>query len=236
MKKIFLALDNMEKKEILDLVKELKDEVMFKINDSFTKFGPELIEEIHSLGGEVFLDLKFHDIPNTVKNYSLTAAEKKVFVFNVHCMGGIEMMKQARKAVDEYSEKNNSRKPLIVGVTILTSMNEENLKKELKIDSSVEEMVKHLALQAKKAGLDGAVCSPKEITLIKKACGKEFITICPGIRPKWSTKDDQKRITTPKQAVSDGADYLVIGRPIIKAEDYGMTRKQAVKKIIQELI
>lgn len=237
MKKIFLALDDLEKKEILDLVKELKNEVMFKINDAFAKFGPKLIDEIHSLGGEVFLDLKFHDIPNTVKNYALAAAEKKVFVFNVHCLGGIEMMKQARKAVDEYCEKNNSRKPLIVGVTILTSMNEENLKQELKIDSSVEEMVKHLALQAKKAGLDGVVCSPKEITLIKKACGKEFITICPGIRPEWSAKnDDQKRITTPKKAVADGADYLVIGRPIIKAKDYGITRKEAVKKIMQEII
>ncbi|MFH1663396.1 MAG: orotidine-5'-phosphate decarboxylase [archaeon] len=233
-KKIFLALDNMEKKEILELVKELKEEVMFKVNDSFVKY-PELIEEIQALGGKVFLDLKFHDIPNTVANYAKAAAEKKVFMFNVHCLGGIKMMKKAREAVDTYCSENKIQKPLIVGVTILTSMDEKTLKEEIQINSGLEEMVKQLALNAKKAGLDGVVCSPKEISLIKKACGKNFLTITPGVRPDWASADDQKRVLTPKEAVKAGADFLVIGRPIIKAEKYGLTRKEAVKKIMEEI-
>ena len=235
MKKIFLALDNLEKKEILELVDELKEKVMFKVNDAFVKYGPKLIEEIKSNGGEVFLDLKFHDIPNTVGNYSKAAAEKGVFVFNVHCLGGIEMMKKARTTADKYCKEKNLRKPLIVGVTILTSMEEQALKEELKIDLNLEKMVKHLALNAKKAGLDGVVCSPKEIKLVKQACGKDFITITPGIRPKWSVSDDQKRITTPKKAVKDGTDFIVIGRPIIQAEKYGMKRVEAARKIQKEI-
>lgn len=234
-KKIFLALDGMEKKEILELIEELKEEVMFKVNDAFTKFGPELIKEIRNKGGEVFLDLKFHDIPNTVSNYAKAAAELDVFVFNLHCLGGLEMMKKAKESLDVYCKEKNLRKPLIVGVTILTSMDEQALKEELKVNASVEEMVKHLALLAKKAGLDGVVCSPKEIKLIKEACGKDFLAITPGVRPEWSVADDQKRITTPKDAVKKGTDFMVIGRPIIQAEKYGMKRKEAVKKIMQEI-
>ncbi len=235
MKKIFLALDNLEKKEILELVEELNNQVMFKLNDAFVKFGPELVKEIRKKGGEIFLDLKFHDIPNTAGNYAKAAAEMNVFVFNVHCLGGIEMMKKAREETEKYCKQKNLRKPLIVGVTILTSMNEKTLKK-LKINASVEEMVLHLALNAKKAGLDGVVCSPKEIELIKKACGKNFLCITPGIRPEYaSSNDDQKRILTPKQAVKKGADFLVIGRPIIQAEKYKMKRKQAVKQILNEI-
>ncbi|PIN98864.1 MAG: orotidine-5'-phosphate decarboxylase, partial [Candidatus Diapherotrites archaeon CG10_big_fil_rev_8_21_14_0_10_31_34] len=214
----------------------LKNEVMFKVNDAFVKFGPELIKEIRKKGGEVFLDLKFHDIPNTVSNYAKAAAELDVFVFNVHCLGGSEMIKKAKESLDEYCEEKNLRKPLIVGVTILTSMEENTLKEELKTDLSIEEMVKHLALLAKKAGLDGVVCSPKEIELIKKACGKEFLCITPGIRPEYAYSDDQKRILTPKQAVKKGANFLVIGRPIIQSEKYGMKRVEAVKKIMEEII
>jgi orotidine-5'-phosphate decarboxylase len=234
-KKIFLALDGMKEKEILELVDELKEEVMFKVNDACLRHGTTIIEKIHSKGGEVFLDLKFHDIPNTIENYSRIAAEKKVFLFNVHCLGGTEMMKKAVETVKEYCKKNNSRKPLIAGVTILTSIEEKTLKEELKVNLSLKEMVKHLALNAKKAGLNGVVCSPKEIKLIKEACGENFITITPGIRPEWSKKDDQKRVTTPKEAILNGADFIVIGRPIIQAKKYGMTRKEATKKIIQEI-
>ena len=143
---------------------------------------------------------------------------------------------KAKESLDEYCEEKNLRKPLIVGVTILTSMEENTLKEELKTDLSIEEMVKHLALLAKKAGLDGVVCSPKEIELIKKACGKEFLCITPGIRPEYAYSDDQKRILTPKQAVKKGANFLVIGRPIIQSEKYGMKRVEAVKKIMEEII
>lgn len=233
-KKIFLALDNLEKNEILNLVKELKQDVMFKINDAFVKYGPKLINEIHSLGGEIFLDLKFHDIPNTVANYSITAAKNKVFMFNVHTLGGYEMMRKARVELDAFCSENNLRKPLLVGVTILTSMNQEELN-EIGINKGVENQVITLAKLAKKAGLDGVVCSPKEIEQVKSVCGKDFLTITPGIRPKWSVIDDQKRINTPKEAIEKGGDYLVIGRPIIQASNYGITKVEAAKKIIEEI-
>lgn len=236
MKKIFLALDNMKKDDILELVDELKDDVMFKLNDSFTKYGPQLIEEIHKKGGDIFLDLKFHDIPNTAANYAKVAAKLGVFMFNVHCMGGLEMMKNAKEELERYCSENNIKRPLMIGVTVLTSMDGSTLKNELKINSNVEFMVKHLALLAKEAGLDGVVCSPNEINIVKDSCGKDFLTVTPGIRPKWSVfNDDQKRIMTPKEAFAQGTDYMVIGRPIIKASDYGMTRKEAVLKILDEI-
>lgn len=234
-KQIFLALDDLSKDEILKLVDELKDDVMFKINDSFTKYGPELISEIHKKGGEVFLDLKFHDIPNTVANYSKVCAEKNVFMFNVHCLGGFEMMKAAKDSLDKYCAEHKKRKPLLIGVTILTSMNEETLKDELNITTNLNETVKNLALLAKKAGLDGVVCSPKEVEIVKKACGKNFLTVTPGIRPSWSESGDQKRITTPKDAKKLGTEYVVVGRPIIQASKFGLTRIDAAKKIIEEM-
>lgn len=227
-KKIFIALDNMNREEILTLVDELKDYCMFKLNDAFVKYGPELIKEIHEKGGEIFLDMKFHDIPNTIGNHSIGACMNEVFMFNVHCLGGLEMMKKARIAVDSYEGK----KPLLIGVTILTSMDEESMR-GLGINSTVEEQVKKLALQAKEAGLDGVVCSANEASMIKELCGKEFLTITPGIRPKWASNDDQKRIMTPADAVN--SDYLVIGRPIIQADKYGMSRVDAAKRIIDEL-
>lgn len=232
--KIFLALDNLSKKEILTLVDELKDLVMFKINDSFTKYGPELIQEINKRGGKVFLDLKFHDIPNTVANYSIAASELNVYMFNVHAIGGFEMMKAAKEAVDKTCKENNLKKPLLIAVTILTSMNEETLNNELAIKTSLNETIKNLAILSKKAGLDGVVCSPHEVKMIKEICGKNFLTITPGIRPIWSEKGDQKRITTPKQAKELGCDYMVIGRPILQAEKFGLTKIQAIKRIIEE--
>lgn len=234
-KKIFLALDNLEQDEILELVDELKDKVMFKLNDAFTKYGPELINKIHKKGGKLFMDLKFHDIPNTVSNYAKALCKKEVFMFNVHCLGGFEMMKKTKETVEQFCSENNLKKPLLIGVTILTSMNEQSLNDDLKIKESTENMVKHLALLAKKAGLDGVVCSPKEITLVKEACGKDFLTITPGIRPTYTTTDDQKRVLTPKQAIELGTDYIVIGRPITKAKNYNMTRLEAVNKILEEI-
>lgn len=229
-KKIIIALDDISDFEILDLVDELKDYCIFKLNASFVKHGPELIKKINDRGGEVFLDMKFHDIPNTIRNHAICACMNNVFMFNVHCLGGVEMMNQARNAVDSFE----GNPPLLIGVTILTSIDEETMKR-LGINMSVEEQVKNLALMAKEAGLDGVVCSPHETKIIKEVCGKDFLIITPGIRPKWSSIDDQKRITTPKQAIENGSDFLVIGRPIIKAQNYNMSRVEAVKKVLEEI-
>ncbi|MBR9690860.1 orotidine-5'-phosphate decarboxylase [Candidatus Woesearchaeota archaeon] len=231
-KKIFIALDNMEKDEILEIVGQLKDKVMFKINDAFTKYGPDIVKEIHNRGGEVFLDLKFHDIPSTVANYAKQAAKLGVYMFNIHCLGGVEMMEAARKAIDKHSK---GKKPLLIGVTILTSMDDELMKEELKINVFVETMVEHFAKLAKKVGLDGVVCSPEEIKVVKDACGKDFITVTPGVRPAWATADDQRRIVSPQEAHDIGSDYIVIGRPIIQADQYDMTRVEAAEKIIDEM-
>lgn len=235
MTKIILALDDISKNEILAIVNEFKGTVAYKVHDSVTKHEPQIIEEIQKLGGEVFWDTKLFDIPNTIANYTKAICEKKVLMFNIHCLGGFEMMKAARDTVDKYCAEHKLRKPLILGVTILTSINEETMKNELKINLSLNDMVIHLAKLAKKAGLDGVVCSPKEIDIVKKACGKDFITVTPGIRPAWSEAGDQKRIMTPSDAKAAGTDYIVIGRPIIQAQKFGMTRKEAAKRIIDEM-
>jgi orotidine-5'-phosphate decarboxylase len=233
-KKIFVALDNLRKDEILSLVDELKDKVLFKLNDAFTNYGPGLVDEIHKRGGEIFLDLKFHDIPNTVANYVKAACNLGVYMFNVHCSGGFEMMQTAKETLNVYCVENKLRKPILIGVTVLTSMNEEEFT-NLSINNSLVDQVKNLALIAKKAGIDGVVSSPKEVEMIKEACGDDFLVVTPGIRPDWSVADDQKRITTPRDAVKNCSDYLVIGRPIIKAEDYNMSRNEAVDKILDEI-
>lgn len=226
--KIILALDVDSAEKAKALVAELHEYVgVYKINSLFNEAGPEIVKDIQDKGGKVFLDLKYHDIPNTVANYAKAAAKMGVFMFNVHALGGFEMMKVAVDAVNETSSEN---KPLVLAVTILTSMDQEALGK-IGITNPVEDQVKKLALLAKEAGMNGVVCSPKEISIIREACGEEFVIVTPGIRPAWAAIGDQKRITTPKDAVDAGSNYLVIGRPIVKADD----RVEAAKKILAEL-
>ncbi|MBN2111753.1 orotidine-5'-phosphate decarboxylase [Candidatus Woesearchaeota archaeon] len=227
--KIILALDVDSAEKAKALVAELHDYVgVYKINSLFNEEGPSIVKEIQDNGGKVFLDLKYHDIPNTVANYAKAATKMGVFMFNVHAGGGFEMMKAAADAV---KESGAEKKPIVLAVTVLTSIDQKALNEELKVSGSVEEQVNHLAKLAKKAGMDGVVCSPKEIPIIREACGKDFVIVTPGIRPAWSEKGDQKRITTPKDAVDAGSDYLVIGRPISGAEN----RAEAAKKILEEI-
>ncbi|MBW2977719.1 orotidine-5'-phosphate decarboxylase [Candidatus Woesearchaeota archaeon] len=230
--KICLALDVDSAEKARALVKELHDYVgVFKINSLFNEAGPKIVKEIVDNGGKVFLDLKYHDIPNTVANYAKAATKMGVFMFNIHATGGLEMMKAAAEAVKETAESLDIKKPIVLGVTVLTSIDQDALNSELNVSGEVEAQVIHLALLAKKAGLDGVVCSPKEIKAIREACGNDFVIVTPGIRPAWSATDDQKRITTPKDAVEAGADYLVIGRPIRNADD----KVEAAKKILEEI-
>lgn len=225
--KIVIALDVDSAEKAKELVAELHDYVgVYKINSLFNESGPSIVKEIVDNGGKVFLDLKYHDIPNTVANYAKAAAKMGVFMFNVHTTGGFEMMKAAADAV-----KESENKPLVLAVTVLTSIDQKALNDELKVSGTVEEQVVHLAKLAQKAGMDGVVCSPKEIKIIREACGDDFVIVTPGIRPTWAVTGDQKRITTPKDAVEAGSNFLVIGRPITGAED----RIEAAKKILKEI-
>ncbi|GAB0110634.1 orotidine-5'-phosphate decarboxylase [Pseudoalteromonas distincta] len=215
-KKILIALDYDSQEDALNFVKQLSpDTCRLKVGkEMFTYFGPSFVKQLVELGFDVFLDLKFHDIPNTVAKAVTAAAKMGVWMVNVHASGGVEMMNKAKLALEKFGDKA----PLLIAVTVLTSMDEIELKR-LGVDKSAQEQVMHLAKLAKKAGLDGVVCSAQEAKVLKAELGANFKLVTPGIRPAGSESGDQKRIMTPEQAIYAGSDYLVIGRPITQAED-----------------
>lgn len=219
--KIILALDVSEHNRAIELVEKFKDYVgIFKVGpELFISSGPKIIQDINNKGKKVFLDLKFHDIPNTVSKSAVLATRLGVYMFNVHVSGGSEMLKKCRDSVVEICLKENLDKPKILGVTVLTSITKDILTNELGIPYSLRTHVKHLSIIAFKAGLDGVIASPKEAAMIKNHCGKGFLVVTPGIRPSWTLPDDQKRTMTPKEAMKEGADYLVIGRGILQHAD-----------------
>jgi orotidine-5'-phosphate decarboxylase len=231
--RLVLALDVDSDKEALEIVAELRDDLgMFKVGHQlFTAYGPDIVRRITGMGGRVFLDLKYHDIPNTVAKASAEAVKLGVSIFNVHALGGLDMMKATAESARETAEKHNLPMPIVLAVTILTSMDEKSLRRELKIVRSLRREVSHLARLAQRAGMHGVVASPQEVTMLRKAVRGKFVILTPGVRPAWAGKDDQKRIMTPAEAGAAGADYLVVGRPVLRAED----RKAAVKKILQEI-
>jgi orotidine-5'-phosphate decarboxylase len=189
---------------------------MFKVGkELFTSCGPAAVRAVQQHGGQVFLDLKYHDIPNTVARAMLDAARLGVQLANLHALGGAEMMETAAAAV---RKEFGDDRPRLLAVTILTSSTAETLR-GVGIDLPVQEMVLRLAKLAQEAGMDGVVASPLEIGLIREACGPDFLIVTPGVRPTFAATDDQKRIMTPAEAVGAGADYLVIGRPIARAAD-----------------
>ncbi len=211
-KKIIVALDSNDIDRTLKLVRILKDEVFaFKIGyEFFFNFGLDGYERIYSISPKIFLDLKLHDIPNTVKNGIAALAKIKPLLTTIHISGGDEMMKSVKK---------NKKSTKILGVSILTSMDDKQTRKYYN-ENNISILVKKFAKAAKKHGLDGVVCSPKEIKFIRKTVGKNFIIVTPGIRIETKTKnDDQKRVETPEQAIKMGADYLVIGRPITSSNN-----------------
>ena len=179
----------------------------------FTSTGPVVLERLHDLGFEVFLDLKFHDIPNTCAKAVGAAADLGVWMVNVHASGGRRMMEAARNELEK-----RAHQPLLIGVTVLTSMDQSDLA-ELGLNVTPEQQVARLATLAQSSGLDGVVCSAQEVAIIRQHCGADFSTVTPGIRPSWSATQDQKRIMTPEQAVAAGVDYMVIGRPITQSDD-----------------
>ncbi len=217
-KKILFALDVHGLDDIDRWADTLAGKVgMFKVGkELFTSCGPAAVKAVQRHGGQVFLDLKYHDIPNTVASAMLEAARLGVQLANLHALGGGEMMEAAATAVRK--EFSDAERPRLLAVTILTSSTVETLR-QVGIDHSVQDMVVRLARLAKESGMDGVVASPLEIKLIREACGPDFLIVTPGVRPSFAAVDDQKRIMTPAEAVSAGADYLVIGRPIAKAVD-----------------
>lgn len=231
--RLVLALDVDSDKEALGIVAELKDDLgMFKVGHQlFTAYGPDIVRKITGRGGRVFLDLKYHDIPNTVAKASAEAVKLGVSIFNVHALGGLDMMKATAESARETAEQHNLPVPIVLAVTILTSMDEKSLRRELKITRSLQREVCHLARLAQRAGMHGVVASPQEVKMLRRTVRGNFVILTPGVRPAWAGKDDQKRIMTPAEAVAAGADYLVVGRPVLRAED----RKAAVKKILQEI-
>jgi len=190
----------------------------FKIGSQlFTAVGPAAVEAVRKRGGEVFLDLKFHDIPNTVEGAAREAVRLGVFMFNVHASGGRAMMRAAAQGAHEASRTLSLPRPLVLAVTVLTSFDRQALASELRVASSVEGHVLHLCGLAQEAGLDGNVASPHEIAAIRRAMGARWAIVTPGVRPAGSETNDQSRIATPRAAA--GADYLVVGRPITAAAD-----------------
>lgn len=207
---IIVALDHANPADALALVERLEPgRCKLKVGkELFTRGGPTLVEKLVSRGYDVFLDLKFHDIPNTVAGACSAAADLGVWMVNVHALGGRRMMEAAREAVEK-----SAHKPLLIGVTILTSMGEDDIH-EVGLNGAPADHVLRLAALAQQCGLNGVVCSPREITLLRQHNGEEFQLVTPGIRPAWAAVGDQKRVLTPAEAKAAGASHLVIGRPI----------------------
>jgi len=218
--RLIFALDVDDFDQARHWVETLKDNVgVFKIGKQlFTRCGPEVVKMVVDRGADVFLDLKYHDIPNTVAKAAIEATRLGVRIFNVHALGGAEMMRTAVAQVDSYCRQAGCPRPQMLAVTILTSSDQATLA-EIGIERPVAEMVVRLARLAQAAGFDGVVASPKEAALIHAACGDGFAIVTPGVRPSFAAADDQKRIMTPAEAIAAGATALVIGRPISAAAD-----------------
>lgn len=214
-----VALDTPDLKHALSLAKSLANKVGgMKIGlEFFNANGPQGVKQIVDLGMPVFIDLKLSDIPNTVAAGIRSLLPLEAFIINIHILGGRQMMQAAVAAINE-AEGLGYTRPMLIGVTIVTSMEDADME-ELGIHRTASEQVIHLAKLAQDCGLDGVVCSSFEIAAIKAACGNDFKTIVPGIRPKGAAADDQKRVMTPAEAIKQGADYLVIGRPITQSDE-----------------
>jgi orotidine-5'-phosphate decarboxylase len=231
--KLIVALDVSTAAEAQKLVQTLWGQVhTFKVGkELFTSAGPDIVRAIHDTGGKVFLDLKFHDIPNTVGAACEAAARMGVFMLNVHCSGGKGMMVSAVQAVNKVAAENKEKPVTIVlGVTVLTSITDHDLK-DIGVAKKVAKQVESLAVLAKDCGLDGVVASGQEIKIIRKAAGPDFLIVTPGVRPVWAAHGDQKRIVTPKEAIDAGASYIVVGRPITQAKD----PREAAATILEEI-
>ncbi len=232
--RLIVALDNPDLNAAEDLLDRLRGKVrFFKVGSAlFTRCGPAAIEAVHRRGAKVFLDLKFHDIPQTVGLAARQAGEMGVFMFNVHASGGAALLRTARESVADFNPA-----PLLIAVTVLTSLDTEDLK-SIGFAPAAEDLVVRLARLTQAAGLDGVVASPREVRAIRDACGDKFRIVTPGIRPAGAEKKnptDQKRFATPEAALADGADYLVVGRPITGADDPAAAAESVLEEMSRGL-
>ncbi|MDQ1639423.1 MAG: orotidine-5-phosphate decarboxylase [Pyrinomonadaceae bacterium] len=231
--KLIVALDVETADEARGLVASLRGiAAMFKIGSQlFTAAGPDFIKEIIKAGEKIFLDLKFHDIPNTVAAAGVEATRLGVSMFNVHAVGGGAMMRRTADAVAECAASEGLTRPTILGVTVLTSSDDATLR-EIGVQEKADAMVARLAQLAMNSGLDGVVASAREVSLVRAVTKPEFIVVTPGVRPAGAARDDQARVMSPREAIAAGADYLVVGRPIIAASDPA----RAAKLIVDEML
>ncbi|MFN2510066.1 MAG: orotidine-5'-phosphate decarboxylase [Pyrinomonadaceae bacterium] len=219
--RLIVALDVSTEHRARELVESLRGIVgMFKVGSQlFTEVGPKIVSEIATSGNGVFLDLKFHDIPNTVSLAAVAATRLGVSIFNVHASGGLEMMRRTADAVSEVSAKEGLKRPSVIAVTVLTS-SDATMLSEVGISSEPETQVRRLSLLAEASGMDGVVASAREVAIVRSAVESPgFLIVTPGVRPAETLLDDQRRVMTPAQAVRAGADYIVVGRPITNAKD-----------------
>ena len=226
---VIIACDFPSAAETMAFLDKFQEEKPFvKIGmELFYAEGPQIVREIKARGHKIFLDLKLHDIPNTVKKAMHSLSALNVDIVNLHAAGTIEMMKAAREGF-----AGCGHVPLIIAVTQLTSTSEERMRKELLISAGINETIVHYAKNAKEAGLDGVVCSPLEAGMVKGACGKEFVTVTPGVRFAGGDAGDQVRITTPAKAREIGTDYIVVGRPITAAPDPVEAYRRCVRAVV----
>ena len=225
---IIVPLDVPDLEQAIALVKQLPEVSFWKVGlELFVATGADVIKFLQDQGKRIFLDLKFHDIPNTVKGATRSALQYQVDLLTIHATAGREALTAAKQVMIESGQEF----PKLIAITLLTSINSRQLAFDLKIPLELPEYTLNNALLAQECGLDGAVCSPQEVAKLKQVCGDNFLLVCPGVRPQWAQTGDQQRIMTPKQALAQGADFLVIGRPITEAEN----PSQAWARICQEL-
>lgn len=231
--RLMVALDFPDVESALGMARRLTGQVgWFKVGlELFNSAGPGILTELSELGTRVFYDCKLHDIPHTVAGAAAAVTRMGVAMFNLHTMGGTAMMRAAGESAQETAAKLGIERPMIMGVTILTSIDTETLRGELGVERPLTEQVVCLAQTAQGAGLDGVVASAQELAAIKEACGRGFSVVTPGIRPNWAESQDQKRTMTPRQALEAGADYLVLGRAITKSRD----PEAALSRIMEEI-
>jgi orotidine-5'-phosphate decarboxylase len=230
---IIVALDVPDEDSATFLINKLEQVTFFKVGlELFTSTGPKILDLLKSRQKRIFLDLKFHDIPNTVAGACRSATRYGVDLLTIHATCGTDALKAASEAVQEEAAKVNIKPPKLIAIALLTSISSRQLAFDLKIPLELPEYALAMALMAQETGLDGAVCSPQEIAQLRQTCKDDFLLVCPGVRPTWADKGDQKRSLTPAQAIASGADYLVIGRPITAAADPQL----AWQRICEELI
>ncbi len=230
---LIVAVDKTDKSEVTQLVQHLGDEILwYKVGmELYYNQGNDLVKELLAANKKVFLDLKFHDIPNTVEQASRAATRMGISMFNVHVAGGMQMLRQAKEGSLEEAQKQGQQPPMVLGMTILTSLSQAVFNHEVGFSGTIRHKVLHWAVLAQKAGLDGVVASAQEAEGIKRECGTDFKIITPGIRPAGSALDDQSRVMDPATALIAGSDFLVVGRPITRDKD----PRKAAMDIMEEM-